>query len=98
MEKKLGVAGIIPRGRTVPVLRRAHTDGFLPGAYDLPGGGLEPGESPEDGISREVLEGTGLRTSVVRRLGERSYLPGSGAEDKTLIVYLLRPAGDSFRI
>lgn len=98
MEKKLGVAGIIPRGRAVLVLRRAHTDGFLPGAYDLPGGGLEPGESPEDGIRREVLEETGLRASVVRSLGERSYLPGSGAEDKTLIVYLLRSVSDNFRI
>jgi len=42
MQKKIGVAGIIPRGRTVLVLRRSHTDGFLPGAYDLPGADWSP--------------------------------------------------------
>jgi 8-oxo-dGTP diphosphatase len=92
MQRRVGVAGIIPQGRTVLVLRRSLTDGFLPGAYDLPGGGLDPGESPEEGIKREVSEETGLRTSIVRRLGSRSYLrdPDSGENDKTMIVFLLR--------
>ncbi len=46
--EKVGVAGIIARGNTVLVLRRSKSDAFLPGAYDLPGGGLEPGEVPDE--------------------------------------------------
>ncbi|MGP8125785.1 MAG: NUDIX domain-containing protein [Nitrososphaerales archaeon] len=100
MRKKVGVAGIIPLGRTVLVLRRSHTDGFLPGAYDLPGGGIEPGESPDEGIGREVLEETGLHTTIVKTLGSRGYIldPDSGKRDKILIVYLLRVAKGGFRI
>lgn len=100
MQGKVGVAGIIPSERTVLVLRRSSADRFLPGAYDLPGGGLEPGESPDDGIRREVLEETGLHTSIVRPLGSRTHLldPDSGKQDKVLIVYLLSVTKGGFRI
>jgi len=88
---KVGVAGIIPRGKTVLVLRRSKTDAFLPGAYDLPGGGLDPGEAPEDGIVREVLEETGLQVSAVRSMGTRSYvLSDTGTNDKLLISFILK--------
>jgi isopentenyl-diphosphate delta-isomerase type 1 len=67
----------------------------MPGAWDLPGGGLNPNESSEEGIIREVREETGMETVVVRSLGSRSYLqnPHSGKHDKTMIVFLLRVAG-----
>jgi 8-oxo-dGTP diphosphatase len=96
MKEAVGVAGIIPRGDTVLVLRRSPGDHFLPGAYDLPGGGLKPGEHPESGIIREVLEETGLHAEVVRSLGSRSYLqnPSSGKRDKTMFVYLLKVSGE----
>jgi 8-oxo-dGTP diphosphatase len=95
MGKKVGVAGVIPRGETVLVLRRSTVDRFLPGAYDLPGGGLEPGEPPEEAIIREVLEETGLDASIVRKLGTRNYiLSDSGEKDKTMVVYLLKVRGN----
>ncbi len=97
--KKVGVVGIIPRGKSVLVLRRSPADSFLPGQYDLPGGGLEPGETPEEGIRREVLEETGLRAVVVRSLGTRGYaLSDSGEEDKALVVFLLRTTARKVRL
>lgn len=39
----------------------------------LPGGGLEPGESPEEGVVREVQEETGCEVAIVRKVAE--YLP-----------------------
>jgi 8-oxo-dGTP diphosphatase len=39
----------------------------------LPGGGLDQGESPEEGAVREVLEETGFRSSIIRKVAE--YLP-----------------------
>ena len=98
MSLRVGVAGIIPRGDKVLVLRRAATASFLPGSFDLPGGKLEFGESPEDGVKREVLEETGIYTSVIRILSAKSYLVEGGKKHTILIVYLLRPLGDSLHV
>ncbi len=39
----------------------------------LPGGGRDPGEAPEAGAVREVLEETGYQVEIVRKVAE--YLP-----------------------
>lgn len=39
----------------------------------LPGGGLDPGETPEHGVIREILEETGCSVQILRKVGE--YLP-----------------------
>jgi 8-oxo-dGTP pyrophosphatase MutT (NUDIX family) len=40
-----------------------------PMLWELPGGGLLPGETPEDAIVREVYEETGIRIKIVSLLG-----------------------------
>ena len=35
----------------------------------LPGGGINPGETPEAAVIREVLEETGIRVKIVREVG-----------------------------
>lgn len=37
--------------------------------WNLPGGGLEDGEAPWEGVKREILEETGLIVEVVRLVG-----------------------------
>lgn len=39
----------------------------------LPGGGIDPNETPEEAIVREVKEETGLNIRVIKKVGE--YLP-----------------------
>ena len=57
-----GIA-IIRDGKVLAV-RRAAGD-YLGGNYELPGGGIEPGETFEEAVKREAREETGLEVTQV---------------------------------
>ena len=58
---------VISLNGKVLLLKRPHGD--YEGLWSLPGGKIEPGESPEDAAQREVLEETGLHTTPTRFVG-----------------------------
>jgi 8-oxo-dGTP diphosphatase len=64
--------------------------------YQLPGGGIEPGESPFVSLHREVMEETGWRIGTARRLGAYrrfTYMPEYDLwAEKLCHIYLARPA------
>lgn len=74
-------------GRLLLVLR-GHDPGK--GLWSVPGGRIEPGETDEDAVVREVREETGLEVACGRLLGavERSGHPGDIIEirDYTAVV------------
>lgn len=63
--------------------------------FQLPGGGIDPGEGPIQALHREVFEETGWRISVTRRLGafrRFAYMPDYDLwAEKICHVYLGRP-------
>jgi len=54
----------------VLLLVRSDNDEHRPGDFDLPGGGVEAGESPASAIAREVQEETGLTVISTALLSE----------------------------
>jgi 8-oxo-dGTP diphosphatase len=51
---------ILDQDDRVLVLKRADDDDYNPGGPDLPGGGIEPGETPRQAAIRETLEESGI--------------------------------------
>jgi len=68
-ETRVGAYGVIVRDGSI--LLSHWTDGRL---WTLPGGGLEPGETPVEGAVREIREETGFDAELGRILGADAHL------------------------
>lgn len=69
-----GAYAILPRGRSVLLTFQSQPEP----EFQLPGGGIDPGETPLQAVHREVFEETGWRISRPRRLGafrRFTYMP-----------------------
>ncbi len=67
VEEEICAGGFVVRGGKVLALRRWN------GVWLPPKGHLEPGETLENAVRREVCEETGLAAAVGPRLGEHAY-------------------------
>ena len=84
--------GLLRRGATVLIAAEYVGSVFC---WKFPGGGVEPGEDPEDGLRREYAEETGLAV-VVRRL---LHAPGTlvspwTGRDYTPVFYEVEADGE----
>ncbi len=92
-----GVAAVIPDGKG-RILLQEKSSGE---GWSLPAGGIEPGETPEQAITREVLEETQLQVRTIQILGAfggkefRHVYPNGDAVEYTVILYLCSVAGHS---
>lgn len=86
-----GVYAILPREGLVLLTFQSGTQPEL----QLPGGGIDPGESPIQALHREVYEETGWRITAPRRIGafrRYAYMPEYRlSAEKLCTVYLARP-------
>lgn len=57
-------AAVIIRGRDGILLAQRKEDSMLGGMWEFPGGGVEPGETVEACIARELMEEMGIRVAV----------------------------------
>lgn len=86
-----GVYAILPRDGELLVTHQATPLS----EFQLPGGGIDPGEQPLAALHREVLEETGWRIAAPQRLGafrRFTYMPEYDLwAEKLCIIYMARP-------
>jgi 8-oxo-dGTP diphosphatase len=88
----VGAVVIDQTGRAF-VQRRSDTEGIFPGSWDCINGHVEPGETMEEALAREVHEETGwtLRR-IIERVGEWTW--EAGGEPHREIDFLIEVNGD----
>lgn len=81
--RHIGAYGLVLLGGQVLLMRKGR--GPYTGSWDLPGGGIEFGESPEEALRREMVEETGLPATSLTLLcvasNRVSYRLSSGEEE-----------------
>lgn len=69
--------GIVIKENKILIIKRKKTDNNLLWAF--PGGKAETEETPENAVTREIMEETGVRVQVMKHLGTRKH-PQTSAE------------------
>lgn len=73
---KIAVSAFIVRNDRLLILKRADDETFLPGVWEVPGGGIDEGESIEEGVIRETLEEAGIHVTPQKLFGFFEYVDG----------------------
>ena len=90
MEKMVAVGAVIEdgEGRILLVKHVAERGGFWQGKWICPGGGLELGETIEEGILREVREETNLEVRLTIPLVPFDRIVKEGGETRLHVIYI----------
>ena len=79
-------AFIVQDGKLL-LLRRRPNDVHRPGEWDIPGGRLEPGESPFLGLQREAKEEANIEIEIKQPLDVHYFVRDDG-QQITLMIFL----------
>ncbi|MGV8169628.1 MAG: NUDIX domain-containing protein [Candidatus Nanoarchaeia archaeon] len=85
--KEITKAVIQKDGKFLLVKRSNYTEIF-PGFWDFPGGGIEPGETPEQTVVREVREETSLEINPGREIKQAIFRK----DEREVLVHYFTPA------
>lgn len=90
-KRRPGVYAVLLRGDSILT---THQSAPVP-EFQLPGGGIDPGEHPIAALHREVIEETGWKIAIRRRVGafrRFTYMPEYDLwAEKVCTIYLAQP-------
>jgi 8-oxo-dGTP pyrophosphatase MutT (NUDIX family) len=94
--QKFVSGAVVHSDRRVLLVRRSAGDDFLPGREELPSGGVDEGESIEEGRTRELFEEIGLGEHRVddEFVGLFDYSDGQGRSKRQFTFSIPWPGGE----
>jgi 8-oxo-dGTP diphosphatase len=87
----------IVRDNKLLVMKRRPNDPHKPGAWDIPGGRLELGENPYEGLKREAREEINSELEIIMPLSVHHFVRDDG-QKITLTIYWCKLLGDSIKL
>jgi 8-oxo-dGTP diphosphatase len=94
---RIAVKAFILKNNKVLLLKRRSNDVHKPGTWDIPGGRLEMGENPYDGLQREVNEETGLKVEIAMPLDIHHFVRDDG-QKITMLIFLCKPLSNDIEL
>ena len=95
MPIKLVAAAIIISNGKVLLARRKQGDSHQ-GFWEFPGGAVEPGETLEECLARELMEELGVAAVIGEEIARNAHRSSRGAMD--LVALRARVASEEFRL
>lgn len=83
LQVRFGAKALITAGESVLLVRERHRDGTP--FWTLPGGGIKPGETQQEGLRRELLEELDCRITIDELAGYLWYAHQS--RERTVSAY-----------
>jgi 8-oxo-dGTP diphosphatase len=87
--QKIVVNGFLHLDGIVLIIKRSQRETCLPGFFELPGGKVDFGETPQEALKREFHEETNLSIEVGKPFFTFSYLSEDGKRHTVEIVYFV---------
>jgi 8-oxo-dGTP diphosphatase len=88
---------IVNKDNEILLIRRRDNDPHKPGVWEVPGGRLELGENPFEGLKRETLEEVGIDIKILNPLKIHHFTRDDG-QKITMITFLCKPDSNSVSI
>lgn len=82
------------KGTELLILKRSFNESYLPGVWDVPGGTLEWGEDPFEGVARETKEEAGLSISSTRLIDYYSNVDSGKQKHFVTLIFVAEHEGD----
>ncbi len=89
-------AFVVSEGKLL-LLKRRSNDVHKPGAWDIPGGRLELGENPFDGLKRETLEETGFDIEIVMPIDVHFFTRDDGQKIQ-MTIFVCKPKSGEIKL